>query len=72
VYRAGSPSAAQQLALSTFFSYPIGARAIYSDIGLILLGLSIERLTRVSLDQAVRLRVSAPLGLMVCLEQSYD
>ena len=56
-------AAAQQLALSTFFSYPIGARAIYSDIGLILLGMSVERLTGLALDQAVHRRVSTPLGL---------
>jgi CubicO group peptidase (beta-lactamase class C family) len=63
LYKEGSPAAAQQLALSTFFSYPLGARAIYSDIGLILLGMSIERLAGLSLDQAVHQRVSVPLGL---------
>ena len=45
LYREGSPEAARRLALATHFSYPIGARAIYSDIGLILLGMSIEQLT---------------------------
>jgi len=63
LYREGSPAAARQLALNTFFSYAIGARAIYSDIGLILLGMSIERLTGLSLDRAVHHHVVTPLGL---------
>ena len=63
LYKESSPEAAQQTALTTYFSYPIGARAIYSDIGLILLGLSIERLTSLSLDQAVQQQVTIPLGL---------
>ena len=63
LYKEGSPAAAQQLALSTFFSYPIGACAIYSDIGLILLGMSIERLTGLALDQVVYQRVAQPLEL---------
>ena len=37
----------------TFFSYPTGAQVIYSDIGLILLGWAIERLTGLSLRQAM-------------------
>jgi CubicO group peptidase (beta-lactamase class C family) len=63
LYKAGSPEAAKQMAWQTYFSYPIGARAIYSDIGLILLGLSVERLTGLSLDQAVHQLVAVPLGL---------
>lgn len=63
LYREGSPEAARRLALTTHFSYPIGARAIYSDIGLILLGMSIEQLTGQRLDQAVARRVTEPLGL---------
>ena len=53
LYKEGTPAAAKQVALTSFFSYPTGTRAIYSDIGLILLGLSIERLTGLSLDQVV-------------------
>ncbi len=63
LYKAGSPEAARRLALTTYFSYPSSARAVYSDIGLILLGMSIERLTGLTLDQAVHQRVAVPLGL---------
>jgi len=63
LYKQGSPEAARQLALTTYFSYPIGARAIYSDLGLILLGLSIERLANLPLDQVVYARVTSPLRL---------
>jgi CubicO group peptidase (beta-lactamase class C family) len=51
------------MALSTFFSYPPGTHVVYSDIGLILLGFAIERLTGLSLDAAIRARVLTPLGL---------
>ncbi len=63
LYKAGSPQAARQLALTTYFSYPTGTRAVYSDLGLILLGMSIERLTDLALDQAVHRRVAIPLEL---------
>ncbi len=62
LYRAGSPDAALALALGTHFSYPTGSRVVYSDIGLILLGLAIERMAHVSLDEAIRRRVTEPLG----------
>lgn len=64
LYREGSPEAARRLALATHFSYPIGARAIYCDVGLILLGMSIELLTGHRLDAAVAQRVTEPLGLL--------
>ncbi len=64
LYKAGSPEAARQAALTTFFSYPIAARIVYSDIGLILVGLAIERLTGQPLDTAVAQRVTGPLGLL--------
>lgn len=64
LYREGNPEAARRLALATHFSYPIGARAIYCDIGLILLGMSVEQLTGQRLDAAVAQRVTAPLGLL--------
>jgi CubicO group peptidase (beta-lactamase class C family) len=50
-------------ALQSAFSYPTGARVVYSDIGLILLGFALEKITAQSLDQIVRERVTAPLGL---------
>ncbi len=56
-------AAAQRMALETFFSYPTGARVVYTDIGLILLGMALERLTGQRLDGVVRERVTAPLEL---------
>ncbi len=50
-------------ALQCSFAYPIGTRVVYSDIGLILLGLAMEKLAAQSLDQIVRARVTAPLNL---------
>ena len=63
LYREPSADAARQMALDTFFSYPTGTQVVYSDIGLILLGMAIERLAGQSLDAAVRNRVTAPLEL---------
>lgn len=55
--------AALRMALHTNFFYPTGARVIYSDIGLILLGLSVERANRWRLDEQVRELLCKPLGL---------
>lgn len=63
LYREPSADAARQMALNTFFSYPTGAQVVYSDIGLILLGMAVEWLTGQLLDAAVRGRVTAPLEL---------
>ncbi len=63
LYREPSADAARLMALNTFFSYPTGAQVVYSDIGLILLGMAIEQLTSQALDAAVRNRVTAPLEL---------
>ncbi len=63
LYREPSPDAARRMALGTFFSYPVGSRTVYSDIGLILLGLSIEQLTGLTLERAIARLVSEPLGL---------
>jgi CubicO group peptidase (beta-lactamase class C family) len=52
-----------QLALDTFFSYPTGERVMYSDVGLILLGLAVSRLAGMPLDKAIYQRVIKPLGL---------
>jgi serine-type D-Ala-D-Ala carboxypeptidase len=60
---AGSPEAAREMALSTFFSYPTHSRVVYSDLGLMLTGFAIERITGSSLDAAVKARVLEPLGL---------
>ncbi|HNT56209.1 MAG TPA: serine hydrolase domain-containing protein [Anaerolineaceae bacterium] len=56
-------AAARQMALETFFSYLPGERIVYSDVGLILLGLAVEALTGQRLDEAIRQRVTQPLGL---------
>ncbi|HOD05626.1 MAG TPA: serine hydrolase domain-containing protein [Anaerolineaceae bacterium] len=58
-----SAEAARQMALETFFSYVPGERVVYSDVGLILLGMAVERLTGQRLDAAIREQVTAPLGL---------
>jgi serine-type D-Ala-D-Ala carboxypeptidase len=63
LYREPSAEAACRMALNTFFSYPTGTQVVYSDIGLILLGMAVERLTGQSLDSAVGTRVTAPLNL---------
>jgi CubicO group peptidase (beta-lactamase class C family) len=54
---------ALRLALDTFFSYPTGERVVYSDVGLILLGLAVSRLAGMPLDKAIYQRVTNPLGL---------
>jgi CubicO group peptidase (beta-lactamase class C family) len=54
---------ARRMALNTFFSYPTGERIVYSDVGPILLGLAISRLTGSPLDQAIYERITQPLGL---------
>lgn len=63
LFRLPSAEAAREMALATFFSYPTGTRVVYSDIGLILLGMAIERLTGQRLDAAVAERVIRPLSL---------
>lgn len=52
-----------RLALETFFSYPLGERVVYSDVGLILLGLAVSRLTGSPFDVVISRRVTKPLGL---------
>ena len=54
---------ALQMAFDTFFSYPAGERIVYSDVGLILLGVAVSRLTGSPLDEAISQRVTQPLGL---------
>ncbi len=54
---------AMRLALETFFAYPLGERIVYSDVGLILLGLAVSRLAGSPLDETIDRRVIKPLGL---------
>ena len=63
LFRQGSAEAARRMALDCFFSYPRGTRVVYSDIGLVLVGLAVERLAGKPLDAAVAERVCAPLGM---------
>ena len=50
--------------LGTFFSYPPNTRVVYSDLGLIMLGWTIEALTGQPLAQAIADLVWQPLGIM--------
>jgi serine-type D-Ala-D-Ala carboxypeptidase len=52
-----------RLALDTFFSYPTGERVVYSDVGLILLGVAVSRLAGSPLDDTIYQRVTKPLAL---------
>lgn len=52
-----------QMALHTFFSYHTGKRVVYSDVGLILLGLAVSRLAENPLDETIYAYVTRPLGL---------
>lgn len=54
---------ARQMAMTSPFAYRTGERIIYSDIGLILLGMAVEALSGLTLDQAVAREVIEPLGL---------
>ncbi len=45
------------------FAYPPGARVVYSDLGFILLGEAVARLTGAPLEIALRQAVLEPLGL---------
>ncbi|MDX9952587.1 MAG: serine hydrolase domain-containing protein [Anaerolineae bacterium] len=63
LWQQANAEAARRMALETFFSYPTGNRIVYSDVGLILLGMSIETLTGQGLDAAIHDRVILPLGL---------
>jgi CubicO group peptidase (beta-lactamase class C family) len=63
LFREADADAARALALSTHFSYTPDTRIIYSDIGLILLGLALERLVGLPLEGVVARDVTGPLGL---------
>ena len=44
-------------------AYAPGTKAVYSDLGLILLGAVVERLGGAPLDELARLRITGPLGM---------
>jgi len=52
-----------QLAAREPLEYEPGARAVYSDLGFILLGWLLERLTGTRLDLLMQSRLAGPLGL---------
>jgi CubicO group peptidase (beta-lactamase class C family) len=56
-------TAARRMAVETHFSYLPGSHAIYSDIGLIVVGMAVEALTGQRLDIALAELVTQPLGL---------
>ncbi len=63
LFRQADREEARHMALQTFFSYPTGTRIVYSDIGLILLGMAMERVTGERLDQIIHKEIVLPLGL---------
>jgi CubicO group peptidase (beta-lactamase class C family) len=52
-----------ELCLTTSFAYPPGTQVVYSDVGYILLGKAIERITGKRLDVAMADLVIRPMGL---------
>ncbi|GAC1649326.1 MAG: glycoside hydrolase family 3 N-terminal domain-containing protein [Gemmatimonadaceae bacterium] len=60
---APSPAAAMALVKSTPLEAPPGTRMRYSDLGAILLGLIVERVSGESLDAYLATHVFAPLGM---------
>ncbi|HEX6631634.1 MAG TPA: serine hydrolase domain-containing protein [Gemmatimonadaceae bacterium] len=58
-----SPAAARALVLATSLDTVPGVRYVYSDLGAILLGFVVERVTGQPLDRYVQEHVFAPLGM---------
>ena len=50
--------------LNSFFSYPTGARVVYSDLGLLVLGWALEVVAERSLASSIQSLVLDPLGLV--------
>lgn len=63
LFRQPDAESARHMALHTFLAYRPGSRRVYSDLGLILLGLALERLSGTPLDQILHARILRPLGL---------
>lgn len=60
---AGSPEHAIRQALAQPLLHPPGERVLYSDLGMILLAVAIERAAEEPLDQLLARHVFAPLGM---------
>lgn len=63
LFRCSSREAAIEMALGTFFCCPPGTQVLYSDIGLIWVGIALERLTGLPLRQVIEDQVILPLGI---------
>ncbi len=63
LYKLGSPERIIEAVVDTDFAYIPGTDVVYSDIGFILLGLAIEKLTGMRLDAAVSRYITAPYRL---------
>jgi len=53
------------LCLNSTFAYPPGSQVVYSDVGYILIGLAITRITDQPLDEAMSRLVAKPLELSI-------
>ena len=67
-WRQAATAASERRAISLLaarepLEYPPGTRAVYSDLGFIVLGWLLERLSGARLDVLARKRIVAPLGL---------
>jgi serine-type D-Ala-D-Ala carboxypeptidase len=62
---ADTEDARREMCVTTPFAYPTGTQVLYSDVGLILLGMAIEVLTDMPLDQAMKRLVQKPLDLTI-------
>jgi len=63
LYQLASRQEMRAMALRAPLAYPTGARVVYSDIGLILVGFALEQIAREPLDEIIRARVTGPLNL---------
>ena len=63
LFRQPNAEAARRMAVESFFSYQPQQHVVYSDIGLILLGMAVEALSGLPLDGALAQLVMQPLGL---------
>jgi serine-type D-Ala-D-Ala carboxypeptidase len=63
-YLLANATAARWSVLTSYFSYRPSTRVLYSDLGLILTGIALERLSGKRLDAVITEHVIEPLGLI--------
>lgn len=63
IFLMANATAARWNVLTSYFSYNTGTEVVYSDLGLILVGMALERLTEKRLDAIIAEQVCEPLGL---------